>query len=91
MFLLMVDVLQCLIKADGRIRHPVTEGCCSVLQYADDTLIVVRAEVTDIRRLKNVLDVFATATGLKINFNKSTAAAMHVPANVLPRLIWILG
>jgi hypothetical protein len=52
---------------------------------------VVRAEVTDIRRLKNVLDVFATATGLKINFNKSTAAAMHVPANVLPRLIWILG
>jgi hypothetical protein len=87
----MADVLQRLIKADGRIRHPVTEGCYSVLQYVDDMLIVVRAEVTDIRRLKNVLDVFAAATGLKNNFNKSTAVPMHVPANVLPRLIRILG
>jgi hypothetical protein len=91
LFLLMADILQCLIKADGLIFHPVMEGCCSVLQYADDTLLVVRAEVTDIKRLKNVLDVFATATELKTNFNKSTAVPMHVPANVLHRLIRILG
>ncbi|KAK8450627.1 hypothetical protein SEVIR_6G062701v4 [Setaria viridis] len=80
-----------MIKGDGGIRHPLVEGSCPVLQYADDTLLLVRAELSDIRRLKRVLDSFAAATGLKINFTKSTAVPMNVSQRILPRLIRILG
>lgn len=43
LFLLVADVLQKLIKSSHElIRHPLVDDApCSVLQYADDTLIVV--------------------------------------------------
>jgi hypothetical protein len=46
---------------------------CPVLQYVDDTLIIVRAIPEHVANLKAVLDAFAT-TGLVINFHKSTFA-----------------
>jgi hypothetical protein len=52
--------------------------CAPSLQYADDTLIILRADPADVSRLKAILDQFAMATGLKINFHKSTAVLMHV-------------
>ena len=52
----MADVLQTLIKAEGdKIRHPMTDQACPVLQYADDTLLVVRVDSSDISHLKLVL------------------------------------
>ena len=62
-----------------------------MLQYADDTLILVRAELSSVQRLKNVLDSFAAATGLKINFHKSTVVPMHVEAEILQQCRAILG
>lgn len=43
------------------------------------------------RRPKQLLDTFALATGLKINFSKSTVVPMHVSTRLLPRLVRILG
>jgi len=92
LFLLVADVLQTLIKADAGVRHPIIEdGTCAVLQYADDTLIVCRGGVADVTRLRVLLDQFADATGLKINYSKSTAVPMHVPNTVLPQCIAALG
>ena len=92
LFLLVADVLQSLIKSDGGVRHPILEdGTCAVLQYADDTLVVCRGEIADVTRLRTLLDQFADATGLKINYSKSTAVPMHVPPAVLPECIAILG
>ncbi|XP_066317643.1 uncharacterized protein [Miscanthus floridulus] len=71
-------------------RHPAVDGPCPVLQYADDTLLLVRAEIVDIRRLKVTLDSFAMATGLKINYSKSTLVPMHVPQDRLERIVWLL-
>ncbi|WVZ65394.1 hypothetical protein U9M48_014768 [Paspalum notatum var. saurae] len=90
LFLMVADVLQQLIKRDGGVRHPITDDPCPVLQYADDTLILVRASVTDIRRLRKLLDDFSAATGLKINYEKSTAVPMHVQPAPLARMIRIL-
>lgn len=42
-------------------------------------------------RLKLLLDSFSAATGLRINFNKSTVMPMHVPPDVLPQCIAALG
>lgn len=41
-------------------------------------------------RLKHCLDQFAEATGLKINFHKSTMVPMHVSEDVVDRLVNIL-
>jgi hypothetical protein len=70
-------------KCDGQVRHPLSDDNFSILQYADDTLLLVCAEITDIRRLRRILHEFTNATGLKINFSKSTM----VPMNVLPSTV----
>lgn len=57
LFLLVADVLQTLIKQDGGVRHLlVSDTPCPVLQYADDTLILLRGDVVDVCRLKLLLD-----------------------------------
>jgi hypothetical protein len=48
------------------------------VQYADDTLIVVPVEVSQLQHLKQLLIQFAASTGLKVNFNKS----FLVPTNI---------
>jgi len=52
-----------------------------VLQYADDTLILAKGDVATMVVLRKLLDDFSAATGLAINFNKST----FVPMNVDPQ------
>lgn len=74
----MADLLQKLVKADDGIRHPLMDGPCPVLQYADDTIILIRGVQEDAARLKQTLELFAAATGLVINFSKSTVTPMHV-------------
>jgi hypothetical protein len=70
MFLLVEDTLQNLVS--HVVRHPVAlDHLCLVLQYADDTLIVVRGEPEDVATLKILSDHFAAAIGLTINYNKS--------------------
>lgn len=82
LFIVVVDVLQQAIKQsalNGLLRHPILEDQpCPVLQYADDTLIVLQGDVQQARILKEILDSFAISTGLKINYNKST----FVPINL---------
>jgi mannosylglycoprotein endo-beta-mannosidase len=62
-----------------------------VLQYADDTLIIVRATPTAAQNLKEILDNFALATGLSINFDKTTLVPMNVPTNLAASIATTLG
>jgi hypothetical protein len=79
LFLLVADVLQQLIRCDPLLKHPLVPGePCQVLQYIDDTLIIMAADVRGAARLKELLDLFADATGLTINFRKSTLVPLHV-------------
>ena len=51
------------------LEHPLIDGAPPVvLQYADDTLVIFRADEVAADRLKGILDMFAAATGLVINF-----------------------
>jgi hypothetical protein len=66
LFILVADLLQVLIRKTGLIRHPVLEdSSCPVLQYADDTLLIIRGELADAQNLRMILDQFANATGRK--------------------------
>ena len=90
LFILVADLLLCLLKDRGTVRHPLIDAPCPVLQYVDDTLILVRATTEDVINLRSVLDSFSEATGLKINYHKSTAVPMHVPEPKLRRLLKVL-
>ena len=60
-------------SANGEFQHPICPTMpCPILQYADDTLIILKADETQLTALKSTLQAFSAATGLHINFEKST-------------------
>lgn len=84
LFIVAVDVLQRLIqKVNGtlnqalsaRIRDPIL-----ALQYADDTAIIARADLSTMISLKLVLKLFSKISSLQINFAKSVC----IPLNLSP-------
>ena len=81
----MVDVLQQLLTsaaANGVFEHPINpDAPCRVLHYADDMLIILKADENQLLALKETLQVFSTATGLHINFEKSTFLPICVDPN----------
>jgi hypothetical protein len=91
-YLLMGDLLQCLVQQDRTLEHPLVDNApCPVLQYADDTLVIFRARVPATARLKEILDQFALATGLVINFKKSTVVPMHVDPVLVAEMQTVLN
>lgn len=82
LFIIVADVLQRLIRKawrDGLLAHPLVDDVpCPVLQYADDTLILCKASTEAAACLKTILDDFASASSLAINFHKSCFIPMHV-------------
>lgn len=62
------------------MHHPLDPDLtCPVLQYDDDTLIRAGADPDSIFVLKSILGNFSSATGLTINYYKSTFVTVHVP------------
>lgn len=55
----------------GEVPHLVNGGGVSLLQYADDTIIMVEGSEGDIANLKFLLLYFQQMSGLTINFSKS--------------------
>jgi hypothetical protein len=92
LFLLVADVLQTLIKRDGRVKHPFTPAePCAVLQYADDIMIVMEGDPTNVCVLKKLLDIFSSATGLCINFQKSVLVPIHMDESSVQQCVSLLG
>jgi hypothetical protein len=92
LFILVADVLQQILVNDDLLRHPlVLDRLCAVLQYADDILIVAQADAAVMQQLKVLLDSFAQATGLSINYSKSTLVPMHVQSQDVEELVNALG
>jgi hypothetical protein len=58
-----------------------------IVQYADDTLIIMPANAKQLFTLKCLLHTFAESTGLKVNFKKSYI----VPINVMEEKVEILA
>jgi hypothetical protein len=83
LFVLAAEILQYVInglKDKGILRLPIPQPSADfpVVQYADDTLLVMQADAKQLFCLKAILNTFASSTGLKVNFSKS----MIVPINV---------
>jgi hypothetical protein len=55
---------------DGLVPHLVEDGL-SILQYVDDTILLLEDDLKKTKNLKMVLGAFEKLSGLKINFHKS--------------------
>lgn len=62
-----------------------------MLQYADDTLVILQACPTQLDELKSVLQHFSAITGLHINFYKSTFVPMDVEEQAAAQMACSLG
>jgi hypothetical protein len=84
LFVLAADLLQSIIN---KARHlnllqlPLPDSCeqdFHIVQYADDTLLIMEAYPKQLFFLKAILNSFATSTGLRVNYNKSSMYLINV-------------
>lgn len=86
LFVLAADFLQTLVNRAwhlGIIKHPLSDdfgGDFPIIQYADDTLLILPADALTLFNFKGLLRSFSDSSGLKVNFHKSSL----VPINLSP-------
>jgi hypothetical protein len=76
LFVLVANMLQSILNKAmhlGLILPPLqlrSHPDFPIVQYADDTLLLIQADAKQLFCLKALLNSFATATGLKVNYHK---------------------
>jgi hypothetical protein len=85
------DVLQSAVNRllrDGAIHLPIpnADPDFPIIQYADNTLLIMQANMAQVLALKEVLKVFSESTGLQINYHKSSMIGINVPNNIMAQL-----
>jgi hypothetical protein len=58
----------------GVLKHPIVDsfgGDYPILQYADDTLLILPGDARSLFNSKGLLRSFSDSTGLHVNFSKS--------------------
>jgi hypothetical protein len=75
------------------LRLPITTNNPEfpVVQYADDIILVLSAELDQIVALKDIMHKFGISTGLKVNFHKSLIIPMKVEPSTISLLASTLG
>lgn len=76
------------------ISAPLRSNSCPdfpVVQYADDTILVLTADITQVNQIRNLLLHFTTKTGLKVNYHKSVIIPINVSAAKLEIIKSTLG
>ena len=91
--MLAADLLQTILNKAmhlGLVTSPLQVESCPdfpIVQYADDTLVILQADAKQLHCLKALLNTFADATGLKVNYNKSSMIPINVPEEKMEILI----
>jgi hypothetical protein len=62
-----------------------------VIQYANDTLIIIQGCPDQATLLKEILDAFSASTGLTINYHKSTSVPLNLNNEEQTLISSILG
>jgi hypothetical protein len=93
LFVMAADLLQCVVNkahSQGLFSLPIPNNAsCDfpIIQYADDTILIMKASQTKLHCLKGILEGFSQSTGLKVNHAKSCL----VPLNLTPEKAVILA
>jgi hypothetical protein len=65
----------------GIIDRPIPCRACPdfpIVQYADDTLVIMKVDARNLICLKYLLQTFAESTGLRVNYNKSNMIPINL-------------
>ena len=73
---------------DGQLTLPIEchDPDFPIIQYADDTILILPAVEDQLVVLRDMLHVFAASTGLRVNFAKSMMVPINVPEAEAVRL-----
>jgi hypothetical protein len=90
------DLLQSVINelmSQGLLHMPIATNDVDfpIVQYADDTLLIMPADISQVRALKNALHRYSLSTGLRINYGKSQLIPINVPNDVSDALALEFG
>ena len=97
LFVMAADFLQGLVnraKDLGLLKLPIpiqSEKDFPIVQYADDTLIIMEGDARQIFLLKTILQNFSDSTGLKVNYSKSMMLPINMNESRLDHLAKTLG
>ena len=67
--------------ADGEIQLPLDSSFgldYPIIQYGDDTLMIMPAKSDQLQNLKNILQRFSLSTRLKVNYSKSSIVPINL-------------
>jgi hypothetical protein len=92
LFVLVADFLQATVNkvmTNEILKLSIDVGCTNdflIIQYADDTLLIMEACPRPLIALKALLNTFAESTGLKVNYSKSGIVPINISAQRLDHL-----
>lgn len=95
--MLAADLLQSIINEAASkhlLLHPIDEnfpGDFPIIQYADDTLIVLLGDAKQLIVLKSLLSSFADSTWLCVNYDKSYLVPINMTDERAAHLAKTLG
>ena len=96
LFVIAVDLLQSVVteictRNILTMPIPTSSNDYPIVQYTNDTLIVLPAVDDQILAFKEMLDKFALSTGLKVNISKSSLISMNTTDEKGLRVASLLG
>jgi hypothetical protein len=96
LFVLAAEMLQFIINdamLQGHLALPIPyyNNDFPVVQYADDTILIMQADTAQVLHLKNLLSLFSDSTGLQFNYHKSTMIPVNASLNKLQDLAAVFG
>jgi hypothetical protein len=83
-FAIAADLLQCVINREynlGNLLPPFpqrTDNPFPIIQYADDTILIMQADEDQLALLKRLLHSITLSSGLVVNFHKSCLVSINV-------------
>lgn len=97
LFVLAADLLQSIFNealANELILAPISYRSCAefpIIQYADDTVLVMPACSAQLNQVKNLLMHFTAYTRLRVNYDKSVMVPMNTPSIIMQELAATFG
>jgi hypothetical protein len=96
LFVGVSELLQAMMNAlfhDGILGAPlpISGTYLPIVQCADDTLLIMKVCPIQLMALKNLLEAFAQATGIRVNYAKSSMMDINVTEQRLQDLVAVFG
>jgi hypothetical protein len=97
LFVLATDLLQCVINMThsmGLLQVPIPSYehvGFPIIQYDDDTIILMKASQMQLLCLKSILENFAQSTGLRVNYSKSGLVPLNMTSEKAEIMARVFG